>query len=229
MILFTAFLWINDGGPGCWFLRHILRTFASDWTVIRLAKFLAIPLLIIVLFNVGVYVANNRGNSAQPSVGPSDQARAIHLKSDLRRIERAIRSEAIAAPKTPPVDRDGTNVSAECTTTYEGQKLPCDAARRLADIDREVASIGSDGISEDDPDLRRLLREYGSGSDPDLSTYGPNGSSSGSTSHYGELNEAGFPKNQYVRPYTRKDGTHVDGYYRNSPSDSLPTCHYISC
>jgi hypothetical protein len=42
-------------------------------------------------------------------------------------------------------------------------------------------------------------------------------------------NDAGFPENQYVRPYTRRDGTRVDGYYRNSPSDSLPTFIYISC
>lgn len=46
---------------------------------------------------------------------------------------------------------------------------------------------------------------------------------------YGELNAAGFPKNQYVRPYVRRDGTMVSGYWRNSPSDGLPTCQIISC
>jgi hypothetical protein len=46
---------------------------------------------------------------------------------------------------------------------------------------------------------------------------------------FGELNDAGFPKNQYVRSYFRRDGTFVRGYWRNSPSDGLPTCRIISC
>lgn len=46
---------------------------------------------------------------------------------------------------------------------------------------------------------------------------------------FGESNAAGFPKNQYVRPYVRRDGTAVSGYWRNSPSDGLPTCKVIDC
>jgi hypothetical protein len=46
---------------------------------------------------------------------------------------------------------------------------------------------------------------------------------------FGSANAAGFPKNQYVRPYMRSDGTPVSGYWRNSPSDGLPTCRVISC
>jgi hypothetical protein len=46
---------------------------------------------------------------------------------------------------------------------------------------------------------------------------------------FGELNAAGFPKNQYVRSYVRRDGTFVHSYWRNSPSDGLPTCRVISC
>jgi hypothetical protein len=46
---------------------------------------------------------------------------------------------------------------------------------------------------------------------------------------FGEVNAAGFPKNQYVRPYVRRDGTVVSGYWRNSPSDGLPTCRVITC
>ena len=46
---------------------------------------------------------------------------------------------------------------------------------------------------------------------------------------FGELNGAGFPKNQYVRPYFRRDGTYVSGYWRNSPTDGLPTCRIIRC
>lgn len=46
---------------------------------------------------------------------------------------------------------------------------------------------------------------------------------------FGSFNEAGFPKNQFVRPYLRRDGTFVQGYWRNSPSDGLPTCRVVSC
>jgi hypothetical protein len=58
----------------------------------------------------------------------------------------------------------------------------------------------------------------GAGSVPDYTAHG-----------FGELNEAGFPKNQYVRSYVRRDGTFVHGYWRNSPSDGLPTCRIINC
>jgi hypothetical protein len=46
---------------------------------------------------------------------------------------------------------------------------------------------------------------------------------------YGQLNGAGFPKNQYVRSYLRRDGTFVNAYWRNSPTDGLPTCRIIRC
>jgi hypothetical protein len=49
------------------------------------------------------------------------------------------------------------------------------------------------------------------------------------TSYYGEINGAGFPKTQYVRPYFRSNGTYVQGYWRNSPNDGLPTCRIIRC
>jgi hypothetical protein len=46
---------------------------------------------------------------------------------------------------------------------------------------------------------------------------------------FGGFNAAGFPKDQYVRPYVRSNGTFVNGYWRNSPTDGLPTCQIISC
>ena len=49
------------------------------------------------------------------------------------------------------------------------------------------------------------------------------------SSYYGQLNGAGFPKNQWVRPYYRSSGTYVPGYWRNSPNDGLPTCRIIRC
>ena len=35
----------------------------------------------------------------------------------------------------------------------------------------------------------------------------------------GGYNGAGCPRDQWVNGYFRKDGTYVDGYYRNSPTD----------
>jgi hypothetical protein len=72
-----------------------------------------------------------------------------------------------------------------------------------------------------DPGFSRTLSDdywRGAGSVPDYTAPG-----------FGELNAAGFPKNQYVRSYVRRDGTFVHGYWRNSPSDGLPTCQIISC
>jgi hypothetical protein len=48
-------------------------------------------------------------------------------------------------------------------------------------------------------------------------------------SGFGTTNDAGFPRDQYVRPYVRRDGTPVAGYWRNSPTDGLPTCDVITC
>jgi hypothetical protein len=69
----------------------------------------------------------------------------------------------------------------------------------------------------------RLTQSYWN--DAGSSTYYPNTFASG----FGGFNAAGFPKNQYVRPYLRRDGTFVSGYWRNSPSDGLPTCRIIHC
>ena len=45
----------------------------------------------------------------------------------------------------------------------------------------------------------------------------------------GALNRAGYPKNQYVRPYMKRDGSQVAGYWRNSSTDGLPTCRVVTC
>jgi hypothetical protein len=49
------------------------------------------------------------------------------------------------------------------------------------------------------------------------------------SSYYGQLNAAGFPKNQYVSGYITRSGRYVGGYWRNSPSDAYPTCKIIRC
>jgi hypothetical protein len=74
-----------------------------------------------------------------------------------------------------------------------------------------------------DPGYSRTLSTKYWTSTPNVSV--PDATAAG----FGELNGAGFPKNQYVRPYVRRDGTFVHGYWRNSPSDGLPTCRVISC
>ena len=75
-----------------------------------------------------------------------------------------------------------------------------------------------------DPQFSRALsRRYWDSAGPGASV--PDSSASG----FGQENAAGFPKNQYVRPYMRRDGTLVSGYWRNDPTDGLPTCHVISC
>jgi hypothetical protein len=69
----------------------------------------------------------------------------------------------------------------------------------------------------------RLTQSYWNAAGP-YSSY-PDPLASG----FGVFNAAGFPKNQYVRSYVRRDGTFVSGYWRNSPSDGLPTCSIIHC
>ena len=49
------------------------------------------------------------------------------------------------------------------------------------------------------------------------------------SSYDGQLNAAGFPKNQYVSPYVTKSGKYVGGHYRNSPADGLRTCSIVRC
>lgn len=90
-------------------------------------------------------------------------------------------------------------------------------------IDTRDLSILNDYSSIDRSYSRRLTRKYwdglgGAENYPDLSAPG-----------FGELNRAGFPKTQYVRPYFRSNGTYVGGYWRNSTSDGLPTCRVIRC
>jgi len=68
-----------------------------------------------------------------------------------------------------------------------------------------------------------LSNKYWSGGG--VSTSYPNPYAAG----FGGYNAAGFPKNQYVRSYFRRDGTYVHSYWRNSPTDGLPTCRVIHC
>jgi len=107
----------------------------------------------------------------------------------------------------------------------------------IAGSDDDVLADDLDAIDEDDAAIDRSLedleRDYpdvetGSYAMPDTSN-APGVSSSQDFSGVGGVNDAGYPKNQYVRPHMRRDGTYVQGYWRNSPNDGLPTCKVIDC
>jgi hypothetical protein len=59
------------------------------------------------------------------------------------------------------------------------------------------------------------------------------GNSSSVPSHaargFGEVNAAGHVKNQYVRPYLRRNGTFVPGHWRYGNIEGQPTCKIIHC
>ena len=80
------------------------------------------------------------------------------------------------------------------------------------------------GYSAVDPSFSPTLSErYWRAAGPDVSVPDP------TAPGFGQNNAAGFPRNQYVRPYVRRDGTLVSGYWRNDPTDGLPTCRVVSC
>jgi hypothetical protein len=85
-------------------------------------------------------------------------------------------------------------------------------------------TVLEDGYSRIDSDYSPTLTSRYWSSTGDASSY-PDTTAPG----FGQYNAAGFPKNQYVRSYVRRDGTMVSGYWRNSPSDGLPTCQVIGC
>jgi len=89
----------------------------------------------------------------------------------------------------------------------------------------EDYTVLADNYESIDPDYSRELT-YRYRSQLSASTYRtPDYTAPG----YGELNEAGYPKNQYVSSYFRDDGTYVSGYWRNSPTDGYYTCRVIDC
>jgi hypothetical protein len=87
-----------------------------------------------------------------------------------------------------------------------------------------TATVRVSGYAAIDPGFSSSLSQrYWASAGPDVSV--PDSTAPG----FGSDNAAGFPKNQYVRPYVRSDGTMVTGYWRNDPTDGLPTCEVISC
>lgn len=108
--------------------------------------------------------------------------------------------------------------------TIPGQVIPRQCFDVPAAYAPDKTTILADGIGRVDPKFsEQVSDEYWS--DTGDASLRPDYSAPG----FGETNAAGYPKNQYVRSYLRRDGTFVHGYWRNSPSDGLPTCHVISC
>ncbi len=142
--------------------------------------------------------------------------------------------DVVIPPTTiPAIEVGGTYLPAQ---TLPGQTIPgtCFDSAAAAYLPPVDTTVLADGYAAIDPDFSPELSEAYWDSVP----VAPATSSSGYSGSYvpdftapgfGELNEAGFPKNQYVRPYLRRDGTSVTGHWRNSPSDGLPTCSIIDC
>jgi hypothetical protein len=108
----------------------------------------------------------------------------------------------------PPQTIRGTTIPRTCfdSGTYPEPAQTTVRVSNYAALDQEFSASRSDSYWKS------------AGSAPDYTAPG-----------FGGVNAAGFPKNQYVRSYVRRDGTFVRGYWRNSPSDGLPTCRIIDC
>lgn len=87
--------------------------------------------------------------------------------------------------------------------------LQASASRQCEASARSQASLFAAGIPTTVTGDHRSGARSATTTPPATSPAGPSGG----------YNEQGCPKNQYVSGYTRKDGTRVEGYYRNSPSD----------
>lgn len=117
----------------------------------------------------------------------------------------------LPATKLPPVDLPPTTLAGGCIDVPAAFALPNTTVRvaNYAALDPNYSPT--------------LTHQYWNSDLQSISTPDP------TAAGFGEFNAAGFPKNEYVRPYIRSDGTLVSGYWRNSSSDGLPTCRVIAC
>jgi hypothetical protein len=170
-----------------------------------------------------VQPASSRGEVCWPALKiPAVHIPAVHIPATHIPATH-ITAVTVGGVRYPAQDYPALDYPAQDYTaqTIPGTTIPgaCfDADSYLAPSQTNVR-IGNYGAL--DPQFSSSLSTSywrGAGSVPDYTAHG-----------FGELNEAGFPKNQYVRSYVRRDGTFVHGYWRNSPSDGLPTCRIINC
>jgi hypothetical protein len=117
----------------------------------------------------------------------------------------------LPATRLPPVDLPAENLRGGCL----------DVPRAFA-LTNTTVRVGN--YAAVDPQFSQTLSaRYWKSAGRDVSVPDP------SAPGFGQNNAAGFPRNQYVRPYMRRDGTPVGGYWRNDPTDGLPTCRIVSC
>jgi hypothetical protein len=145
---------------------------------------------------------------------------------------RAVTLPAVRIPATtiPGFRIDGHRYPAQHlpAQTIPAQTIPAQhVGRTCIEVADEFApedtTVRVDDYEEVDPQYSSTLSTRYWSASPEGQIPDP------SAPGFGEYNDAGFPKNQYVRPYVRRDGTYVGGYWRNSPTDGLPTCRVISC
>jgi hypothetical protein len=133
----------------------------------------------------------------------------------------AVHLPAVTLPAVPSLGIPAQHVPGQ---TIPGQRIPgtcLDAPQAFEP--QETTVTAPEAYSALDSDYSPQLTSRYWSSAPDAGTPDP------TAPGFGELNAAGYPRNQYVRPYMRRDGTMVSGYWRNSPNDGLPTCQVVSC
>lgn len=166
--------------------------------------------------------------SAQTEAGETEQICTEEVRLPTVRLPE-VRLPAVTIPAY--TSYDGRRVPARTVRartipgrTIPGRTIPerCfDVPLAFAPEHTTVLDDGYEGLDADfSPTLSRgYWRRIGRSSvTPDYTARG-----------FAEYNAAGFPKNQYVRGYVRRDGTYVRPYWRNSPHDGLPTCRIITC
>lgn len=145
---------------------------------------------------------------------PATDLPAVHIPAS------TIPGYTLNGVKYPPTKVGAVDVPA---STVPGVHVPRTCVNVSPDFEEPNTTILTSGYGSLDPKYSsQLTNQYWNDSGSQLA---PDPTAPG----FDEYNAAGFPKNQYVRPYVRKDGTAVGGYWRNSPSDGLPTCKVISC
>jgi hypothetical protein len=185
--------------------------------------------------DAATYASSHRVSTGREENGDSEDSRAATEKVCLP--ETRLPAVHLPAVRLPAV-------TLPAYTDFEGVRHPARRipGRRIPARTLPARTVGGqcfDVPSDFAPDRTSVLTEEYDRLDPSFSNeltssyWEESGRASlvpdYTAEGFGEVNPAGFPKNQYVRPYIRRDGTYVSGYWRNSPSDGLPTCRIISC
>jgi hypothetical protein len=169
-------------------------------------------------------------SASDPSGSSQTRTRVCYPGIYLRAV--VLPATSIPATTLPAFDLGGTHYPAQHLPAQHisGARIPAQHIGRTC-LDAPVAFalpkttlLSTDGYRNIDGDYSpQLTARYWDSAGPSVDVPDP------TAPGFGETDAAGFPKNQYVRPYMRSDGTPVSGYWRNSPSDGLATCSIVSC